>query len=190
MLLIDFISLVSPVVRAGFNRTRTVSGRKEPLMPLDAVRFYSANIILALAHFHRHSIVYRNLRAENVLIDRNGFLRLISTGQAKELPYRDANGMDVTKTRTMCGSTEYMAPEMVEGRGYDKAVDVWALGILMHEMLTGETPFTRFGQVLVGSEKQWLPDADKRIMAKIATLANKVWAYIIMINVAILLLPM
>jgi serine/threonine protein kinase len=66
-----------------------------------------------------------------------------------------------------------MAPEMLAGKGYNKAVDVWALGILMHEMLTGETPFARFGQVLVGTEKQWLPDADRRIMAKIATLSSK-----------------
>jgi serine/threonine protein kinase len=67
-----------------------------------------------------------------------------------------------------------MAPEMVAGTGHDKMVDIWALGALLHEMVTGESPFARYGQVLVGAEKQWLPDADLRIMAKIATLLRKV----------------
>jgi serine/threonine protein kinase len=71
-----------------------------------------------------------------------------------------------------------MAPEIVGGVGYNKAVDVWALGVVLHEMLTGETPFARYGQVIVsGNEKQWLPDADKRILAKIATLMKKVRIY-------------
>jgi serine/threonine protein kinase len=88
-----------------FEKTRIVPGRRDPLVSLDIVRFYTASLVLAISHMHRHDIAYRNLRPENVLIDARGFIRLISFGNAKEVPFINTSGVEQTKTSTICGST-------------------------------------------------------------------------------------
>lgn len=99
-------------------------------------KFYTAELILALQHLHRHGIVYRDLKPENVLLDCNGHIVLVDFGLCKE----NLTSSDQT-TNTFCGTSEYIAPEVLKGEGYGKAVDWWSLGILFYEMTTGLPPF-------------------------------------------------
>lgn len=94
-------------------------------------RFYAAETLLALRHLHDLNILYRDLKSENILIAQNGHIKLVDFGFAKIV--------DQTRARTLCGTPEYMAPEMLlKGSPiYTQAVDYWALGILAYEMVTG-----------------------------------------------------
>lgn len=109
---------------------------KEGLLLEDAARFYAAEMVLALEHLHGLGIIHRDLKPENVLLDGDGHIRLTDFGLAKEM----ANAED--SASTMCGTNEYMAPEMIRGKAYNQAVDWWALGALIYEMVTGYPPFT------------------------------------------------
>ncbi|KAF5300765.1 hypothetical protein FQA39_LY11010 [Lamprigera yunnana] len=97
-------------------------------------RFYAASALEALAYLHERSIVYRDLKPENLLLDPKGNLKLTDFGFAKKLGARG-------RTYTFAGTPEYVAPEIVLNRGHDLAVDYWALGIFIYELLVGKTPF-------------------------------------------------
>uniref|UniRef100_A0A2I3GL67 Protein kinase domain-containing protein n=1 Tax=Nomascus leucogenys TaxID=61853 RepID=A0A2I3GL67_NOMLE len=108
--------------------------------------FYSAEIICAIEYLHYKEIVYRDLKPENILLDRDGHIKLTDFGFAKKL---------VDRTWTVCGTPEYLAPEVIQSKGHGRAVDWWALGILIFEMLSGFPPFfddNPFGiyQILAG----------------------------------------
>ena len=96
-------------------------------------RFYAASITLAFEHLHSKSIVYRDLKPENLMLDDVGFLKVVDFGLAKVVKGR---------TWTICGTPEYLAPEVVLSKGHNRGVDYWALGILIFELSTGECPFT------------------------------------------------
>jgi serine/threonine protein kinase len=98
----------------------------------DVTRFYLATIILALRYLHSFSIIYRDLKPENLLLDSRGYLRLTDFGFAKIVDDR---------TWTLCGTPEYLAPEIIQSDGHGKAADWWACGILCYEMLVGYPPF-------------------------------------------------
>ncbi len=87
---------------------------------------------LALKYLHNSNIAYRDLKPENVILGKNGYLKLVDFGFSKVIQNR---------TFTVCGTPEYMAPEIILKEGHDKACDLWALGIFIFEMLTGRTPF-------------------------------------------------
>ncbi|GLE05138.1 hypothetical protein PINS_up014126 [Pythium insidiosum] len=110
-----------------------------------AVRFYSANVILGLQHMHKYDYAYRDLKPENLLISKEGYLKFVDFGFAKKVPFTIINSEGVeelhSRTYTLCGTLEYLAPEFVLNTGHDLAVDYWALGILIYEMLVGYTPF-------------------------------------------------
>ncbi|XP_078734561.1 putative serine/threonine-protein kinase PRKY isoform X1 [Lampetra fluviatilis] len=91
--------------------------------------FFAAEITCALAYLHSRAVVYRDLKPENVLLDRDGHVKLTDFGFAKILQDR---------TWTMCGTPEYLAPEIIQSKGYGKGVDWWALGVLIFEMLCGD----------------------------------------------------
>lgn len=97
-------------------------------------RVYSAEIVCALGYLHSKSIVYRDLKPENILITNTGHIKLADFGFAKQLKSGE-------KTYTLCGTPEYIAPEVILSTGHDIGCDWWALGILMCEMLTGRAPF-------------------------------------------------
>jgi serine/threonine protein kinase len=98
--------------------------QKETAFSEERARFYTAEIALALEHLHRYNIVYRDLKPENVLLDSRGHIALTDFGLCKENVSLDDT------TNTFCGTAEYLAPEVLTGQGYGKAVDWWSLGIL------------------------------------------------------------
>merc|ERR1711933_350803 len=99
-------------------------------------RFYAACILESLSHLHHRSICYRDLKPENILIDQRGYCVLVDLGFAKVV---------VDKTYTLCGTPEYLAPEIILSKGHDKGVDYWAFGVLVFEMLVGRSPFYLYG---------------------------------------------
>eukprot|EP01117_Protostelium_nocturnum_P020434 TRINITY_DN918_c0_g2_i1.p1 TRINITY_DN918_c0_g2~~TRINITY_DN918_c0_g2_i1.p1 ORF type:complete len:455 (-),score=106.78 TRINITY_DN918_c0_g2_i1:124-1488(-) len=99
-------------------------------------RFYAAEILLALEHLHANGIIYRDLKPENILFTHDGHICLTDFGLCKEGIETEAD-----RTGTFCGTPEYLAPEVLTGKGYSKPVDWWSFGSLLYEMLTGLPPF-------------------------------------------------
>jgi len=102
-------------------------------IPDEHVKFYASCIIQGVAYLHSKDIAYRDMKPENCLIDSKGYPKLVDFGFAKKIK----SG----KSFTLCGTPEYLAPEIVLGRGHNKAVDYWAFGILLFEMEAGYSPF-------------------------------------------------
>ncbi|GAB1866603.1 non-specific serine/threonine protein kinase [Camponotus japonicus] len=101
----------------------------------DRTRFYGAEIISALGYLHSQGIIYRDLKLENLLLDKDGHIKIADFGLCKE---------DITygrTTKTFCGTPEYLAPEVLEDNDYGRAVDWWGVGVVMYEMMCGRLPF-------------------------------------------------
>uniref|UniRef100_A0A182WNJ4 non-specific serine/threonine protein kinase n=1 Tax=Anopheles minimus TaxID=112268 RepID=A0A182WNJ4_9DIPT len=108
---------------------------RERIFPEDRTRFYAAEIISALGYLHSHGIIYRDLKLENLLLDKDGHIKIADFGLCKE---------DITygrTTKTFCGTPEYLAPEVLEDNDYGHAVDWWGTGVVMYEMICGRLPF-------------------------------------------------
>jgi p70 ribosomal S6 kinase len=106
----------------------------------DLARLYAAEIVLAVAHLHALGFVHRDLKPENVLLDARGHVKVTDFGLAK------AGMSDEPRANSFIGTVEYMAPEIVAGRGHGKAVDWWSVGVLVYEMLCGVPPFRAKGR--------------------------------------------
>jgi len=120
------------------------------------VRIYIAEIVLALAHLHKNGIIYRDIKLENILLDKDGHIALTDFGLSREFLPTEVE----QRAYSFCGTIEYMAPEVVRGGnlGHDIAVDWWSVGVLTYELLTGASPFT------VEGEKNTQQEISKRIL--------------------------
>ncbi|XP_025111624.1 serine/threonine-protein kinase N2-like isoform X3 [Pomacea canaliculata] len=97
--------------------------------------FYAGCVVLGLQYLHENKIVYRDLKLDNLLLDAEGYLKIADFGLCKE-------GMGFgDRTSTFCGTPEFLAPEVLTETSYTRAVDWWGLGVLIYEMLVGESPF-------------------------------------------------
>lgn len=97
-------------------------------------RFYIACVVEAFDYLHKRHYCYRDLKPENLMVDNNGYVRLVDLGFAKKVPPGH-------KTWTFCGTPEYIPPEIISNTGHSVAADYWSLGILIFELLSKRTPF-------------------------------------------------
>ena len=115
-----------------FSYLHSPPDREVDQIPEAHAQFYAGNVCCAFGHMHDRNILYRDLKPENLLIDETGYLKVVDFGFAKVVQ---------EFTYTLCGTPEYLAPELVLGSGHGKGVDYWALGVLIYEMITGDSPF-------------------------------------------------
>eukprot|EP00835_Amoeboradix_gromovi_P005218 NODE_471_length_8085_cov_0.211620.p2 type:complete len:332 gc:universal NODE_471_length_8085_cov_0.211620:1186-191(-) len=108
--------------------------RKRGKFSLSMTLFYASELTAAIGFMHSQGVIYRDLKPENLLLTSRGHLKLCDFGFAKYVKEGDI-------TYTLCGTAEYLAPEIIKGKGHGKAVDWYALGILIFEMLVGYPPF-------------------------------------------------
>ncbi|KAL1239791.1 cAMP-dependent protein kinase catalytic subunit alpha [Trichinella pseudospiralis] len=99
----------------------------------DVVKFFAIQIVLAFEYLHQLDIIYRDLKPENILLDQHGYCKLADFGMSKQLNNK--------RTYTICGTWEYMAPEIIKNQGYGTSIDWWMFGILVYDLCSGRTPF-------------------------------------------------
>ncbi|KYQ91552.1 protein serine/threonine kinase [Tieghemostelium lacteum] len=110
--------------------------QKDEKFDYDRVKFYCAEIVCGLEYLHACGVLYRDLKPENILLTEDGHICMTDFGISKEGLISDND-----RTATFCGTPEYLAPEILKGEAYGKAVDWWSFGTLVYEMLTGIPPF-------------------------------------------------
>mmetsp|Transcript_33178 Transcript_33178/g.30117 ORF Transcript_33178/g.30117 Transcript_33178/m.30117 type:complete len:152 (+) Transcript_33178:793-1248(+) len=107
--------------------------RKNKRFPEETAKFYGAQVALGIGYLHSKDIIYRDIKPENILMDVDGYVCLADFGMAKVLKKGVA--------MTLCGTPEYLAPEILTEEGHGKEVDWWSFGILMYELIIGMPPF-------------------------------------------------
>eukprot|EP00581_Thalassiosira_minuscula_P002661 CAMPEP_0183744310 /NCGR_PEP_ID=MMETSP0737-20130205/65664_1 /TAXON_ID=385413 /ORGANISM="Thalassiosira miniscula, Strain CCMP1093" /LENGTH=710 /DNA_ID=CAMNT_0025979949 /DNA_START=316 /DNA_END=2448 /DNA_ORIENTATION=+ len=139
----DLMSYLKPHIRAGGGFTE------------DVTRFYAATVLLAFEHLHTFQIAYRDLKPENIVLNKRGYGVLVDFGLAKEI--------EKGQSFTACGTPDYLAPEIICGKGHDWAVDYWGLGIFLFEMTNGSAPFydrnreRRYRKIMMGLDVVKMP---------------------------------
>lgn len=123
-------------------------------IPLDLIQLYTAQLILTIEYLHSKNIIHRDIKLNNIMIDSEGNIKLIDFGIAKFLLS--------TKTYSLIGTPHYMAPEMINGKGYDYSVDIWGIGICIYELFFQTLPFENKKQ---GSEEENPLEIYKRIIS-------------------------
>lgn len=108
--------------------------------PEEIARFLIAEVILAIEYIHEQDIIYRDLKPNNILIDSDGHIKITDFGLAKE----GMVGMD--STNTFCGSPAYLAPELIKDKKFNKASDIYQVGVTLYEFLTGGPPFFQYNR--------------------------------------------
>ncbi|BFZ11548.1 hypothetical protein BsWGS_14586 [Bradybaena similaris] len=108
---------------------------RERVFSEERTRFYGAEIVSALGYLHEKDTVYRDVKLENLLLDKDGHIKIADFGLCKQQMFFGAS------TNTFCGTPEYLAPEVLEDNDYGRAVDWWGTGVVMYEMMCGRLPF-------------------------------------------------
>ena len=142
--------------------------QKSKNLPLNDIKLYIAEVALAINYLHSKGIIYRDLKTENVLIDIDGHIKLTDFGLSKM----------AQSTETFCGTSEYLAPEMVLHQPYSEAIDWWSLGIMTYELLFGITPFynknrTKLFSNIVYAQPGFPPNVDPVIADFVKFILNK-----------------
>ncbi|KAJ2809185.1 cAMP-dependent protein kinase catalytic subunit [Coemansia guatemalensis] len=130
--------------------------RRYHRFPPPVAKFYAAEVLLALEYMHARNIIWRDTKPENILLDNRGHVKLTDMGFAKKV---------LDRTWTLCGTPDYLAPEVIQAKGYGRSVDWWALGILIFEMIAGYPPFYdedhyRLYEKILAGRIQWPPQFD------------------------------
>lgn len=119
-----------------------------------SVKIFAAEIVLALDDIHSQSIIFRNLNPDNVLLDAGGHARLTNFSFSKRVP-------EGGRTVTQCGTEDYLAPEILQNQGYHSAVDWWAFGVMLFEMVCGYRPYASnskqdlLAEVIIRNQPRW-----------------------------------
>jgi len=129
------VMMLLQIVQGG-ELSQRMKVRKDGRLPERESKFYSASILEGLHYMHYHRVLHRDLKPENVMIDKDGYAVLIDLGFAKEVK---------GKTFTLCGTPWYIAPEVILGRGHDKACDYWSWAVMVHEMRSGKQLYRHSG---------------------------------------------
>ena len=143
---------------------------KEGRPPKDDIKLYIAELSIAINELHKNGVIYRDLKPENILFDEKGHVKLTDFGLSQNI--------DNQELLAICGTSEYMAPEMIKRKGYTKQIDWWALGILSYEMFFGKTPFQaenkkQIFQNILKMKPYFPEDADNDVVNFIKSLLNK-----------------
>ncbi|XP_055851564.1 cAMP-dependent protein kinase catalytic subunit 2-like [Episyrphus balteatus] len=130
----DYIYLAMPYINGGelfsFHRKLKKFNEKQ-------AKFYGAQVFLGLEYLHTLQLLYRDLKPENILLDHKGYIRITDFGFAKRV---------LDRTMTLCGTPEYLAPEIIQAKPYGCSVDWWAFGILIYEFVSGKSPFSHYNK--------------------------------------------
>ncbi|KAG5183421.1 kinase-like domain-containing protein [Tribonema minus] len=120
------------------------AGYKTGRLPIGHGIFYAACLLDALIFMHGKGIAHRDLKPENIMVDEKGYVRIVDLGFAKHIPFL-VHVWGKTeihpKSYTICGTPEYLAPELIVNSGHTKAADIWAFGVVIYELTAGHTPF-------------------------------------------------
>ncbi|KAG6611266.1 AUR protein kinase [Phytophthora cinnamomi] len=120
-----------------YKKMRSMPGRR---FPERQAMLYTAQLVSALESCHNQHVIHRDIKPENLLLSDEGTIQLADFG------WSSANVTAATRRDTLCGTLDYLSPEMIRGEKYDESVDIWAIGIIMYELLVGKPPFEAPGQ--------------------------------------------
>lgn len=122
-----------------------------PMLPFELILFYLSSFVIALDYIHSKGIIYRDLKPENIMLEEKGYIKLVDMGLAKRIRYVNeytsesgevVKQMVDEKTYTLCGTPEYLSPEILLNIGYDKSTDIWSLGVVLYELFMKKLPFS------------------------------------------------